>query len=43
VITAFDAAALDQSVVTRLNTKNANSARVPLLQPIGLYKYAPAA
>lgn len=42
VITAFNAAALDQSAVTRLNTKNSNSARVPLLQPLGLYKYAPA-
>jgi inosine-uridine nucleoside N-ribohydrolase len=42
VITAFNAAQLDQAVVTRLNTKNQNSARVPLLEPIGLYKYRTA-
>lgn len=42
VVTSFNTPQIYNSIITRLNTKNANSARVALKEPIGLYQYVPA-
>ena len=39
IIKAFDPDAVSEQIITRLNTPNANSARVPLKQPLGFYQY----